>query len=286
MKGVDLRVMQGRLLPPDGGQYQSFPTENWREELKLAAEAEVDGLEWIVDWQSWHLNPLFSTAGRRELALIRSTEDVKIDSVCADVFMTQLFLSQRGEMNTASLSLLEEILRSAGELGFRYVILPFVDSSRLSSDRHLDPFVQLLASVAALAEEHSMEIHLETDLDPAVIGSLLGRVASPWLKMNYDIGNSASCGYEPQEEFSHYGGAIGSVHVKDRINGGGTVPLGRGDADIPRVLSLLKSCGYGGDFVLQVARNSRVPEVEWVRENSRQVRRLLMAAGFERGSGK
>ena len=87
------------------------------------------------------------------------------------------------------------------------------------------------------------------------------------LKVNYDSGNSASLGYCPCEEFAAYGNRIGSVHIKDRIRGGGTVPLGEGDTDLPAVFDGLHRIGYGGDYILQVARDVPYSEVAWARSN-------------------
>ena len=51
--------------------------------------------------------------------------------------------------------------------------------------------------------------------------------------INYDIGNSAALGYDSAEEISAYAPRILHVHVKDRVRGGTTVPLGTGNADLP-----------------------------------------------------
>ena len=72
---------------------------------------------------------------------------------------------------------------------------------------------------------------------------LLSRLPDPPFKANYDTGNSASLGYDPVEELGAYGPRIGSVHVKDRVRGGGTVPLGEGDARVETVFDLLHELG-------------------------------------------
>ena len=74
-----------------------------------------------------------------------------------------------------------------------------------------------------------VELHLETDLDPGKFKSLLDEIKHPLIKVNYDSGNSGSLGYSPVEEFAAYGDRIGSFHIKDRVLGGGTVPLGTGE---------------------------------------------------------
>jgi L-ribulose-5-phosphate 3-epimerase len=87
------------------------------------------------------------------------------------------------------------------------------------------------------------------------------------IKVNYDSGNSASLGFVPGEEFAAYGHRIGSVHIKDRVRGGGTLPLGTGDADLPAVFAALKKIDYQGDITLQVARSEPGQEVAWARLN-------------------
>jgi L-ribulose-5-phosphate 3-epimerase len=88
-----------------------------------------------------------------------------------------------------------------------------------------------------------------------------------YLKVTYDAGNSAALGYRPQEEFAAYGARIGSVHIKDRKCGGGTVVLGTGDTDFSAVFSGLKALHYTGDFILQVARGVPGHEVPLAEHN-------------------
>ncbi|MEW6092427.1 MAG: sugar phosphate isomerase/epimerase, partial [Chloroflexota bacterium] len=63
------------------------------------------------------------------------------------------------------------------------------------------------------------------------------------------------------------GQRVGSVHIKDRLLGGGTVPLGTGDADFLALFESLKTVGYAGDYILQVARGKPGDEVNWTRRN-------------------
>jgi hexulose-6-phosphate isomerase len=97
----------------------------------------------------------------------------------------------------------------------------------------------------------------------------------PSIKVNYDSGNSSSLGYRPAEEFAAYGKRVGSVHIKDRVCGGGTVPLGEGDADFPALFEALRRVEYRGDFILQVARGPEGDEVAWARTNRAFVEHYL-----------
>ena len=44
------------------------------------------------------------------------------------------------------------------------------------------------------------------------------------------------------------------MHIKDRLLGGTTVPLGSGSADFEAVFSSLANIGYNGNYILQTAR--------------------------------
>ena len=60
---------------------------------------------------------------------------------------------------------------------------------------------------------------------------------------------------------------MGSVHIKDRLLGGGTVAPGTGDADFPALAESLRKVAYKGDFILQVARGTSGDEVAWAKQN-------------------
>jgi hexulose-6-phosphate isomerase len=128
-------------------------------------------------------------------------------------------------------------------------------------------------AVTPTALRLGVELHLETSLPPERFRELLARLDPQAVKVNYDIGNSAALGYDPDAEFAAYGERIGSVHVKDRMLHGSTVPLGHGHADFSACFSALRRIGYQGDFILQVARDKTGQEVSWARDNRQFVLR-------------
>lgn len=260
--------MQGRLVPPEGGRFQSFPVAGWRRELRLAAKAGIDGIEWIYDEFGVGANPLETGAGVAEMRQLAERQGVAVESLCADWFMDRPLLgSEPGER----LGRLRWVLERARAAGILRIVLPFVDASSLRGDDHVDAVVQVLSAVLP---ELDVELHLETDLPPEGFADLLGRLGHPLVKANYDTGNSASLGYDPGEEFAAYGARIGSVHVKDRLRDGGTVPLGEGAADLERVFSLLHRQKWNRPLVLQVARGEDGGEPETVRAAVEHVVRL------------
>jgi hexulose-6-phosphate isomerase len=169
--------------------------------------------------------------------------------------------------------LLQQLLRRARQVGIQRIVLPFVDASKIETEEDHRTIVRVLEAALPGARETGVEIHLETALAPADFARLLDQVPSTMVKVNYDSGNSSSLGFIPKEEFAAYGDRIGSVHIKDRARGGGTLPLGTGDADLGSVFDELGKVGYRGDITLQVARSEPGQEVAWARSNREFVAR-------------
>jgi hexulose-6-phosphate isomerase len=265
--------MQGRLSPPDGGRFQSFPRARWAEEFAVAAAVPLSYIEWIYDDYGADVNPLLSEEGRRQMARHMEASQIQIRAMCADWFMDFPLLRCADKDRAARRDFLDRLLRAAVPIGVRRIVLPFVDASRIASIEDEDVVVAVLESILPTAEEVGVELHLETDLGPEAFRALLDRVPHPWLKVNYDSGNSSSHGYRASDEIAAYGGRIGSVHIKDRVRGGGTVPLGTGDADFVDVFESLKTVGYAGDFTMQVARGEPGGELDWARRNLDFIRR-------------
>ncbi|HTY53456.1 MAG TPA: TIM barrel protein [Methanomicrobiales archaeon] len=268
-------IMQGRLSPPRDGRIQSFPVESWEEEFPRAKEAGLDCIEWICEKETGALNPLSSDDGIRKILGLVSRWGVGARSICADYYMADLLLDARGGISDGAAGHLTWLIGRARLLGARYIILPFVDDSSLAAGRRRAGLPDLVTRVLPATESAGVELHLETDLPPEDLRKLLAGIDHPLIRANYDIGNSASLGFDTARELELIGEFIGSVHVKDRVRGGGSVPLGEGDADLPLSFRLLRDIGYGGTYILQAARGPGGEEVELAARNRMLVSSLL-----------
>jgi len=272
-------IMQGRLVPPVADRFQCFPRQNWADEFPLAAEAGLDCIEWIYDEFGADVNPIATDDGIESIRRLSDRHGIRVVSLCADYFMDRpLVRATDGELNDR-IDVLLWLIDRAHRLGIERIVLPFVDVSRIETDSEFEQVIETISRSAVRAEESGIELHLETSLGPERFAELLGPLPAGTVKVNYDIGNSASLGYEPRAEFAAYGDRVGSVHIKDRVNGGGTVPLGSGDADLPAVFDCLQSLDYAGDFVLQVARATPGDEARWARQNLERVHAYLSGVG-------
>ena len=260
-------IMQGRLVSPTYNRIQCFPRDNWEAEFELASRANIDCIEWIYDLHGADINPLSTDAGIEKIKNLSAKFGVQVLSVCADYFMERTLVRVSDSEITERLNMLNWLMHRCQLLNMDRLVLPFVDASSIDSDAEMESVVKTLNHALTIAEDTGVEIHLETSLEPDRFALLLSKISHSMLKVNYDSGNSSSLGYHPRDEFSAYGARIGSVHIKDRIRGGGTMPLGEGDADFPALFECLKNINYSGDFILQVARGVSGDEVNWAKNN-------------------
>ncbi|MBT4932940.1 MAG: sugar phosphate isomerase/epimerase [Rhodospirillaceae bacterium] len=277
---TDVGIMQGRLLPPFEGRFQAFPATRWRDEFSLANEAGLACIEWIYEKPHDRQNPLGSEQGIAELKQLSAESGVDIRSICADYYMQEHLLDREGVPHQATVDHLQWLMRQAAKLPVIYMVLPFVDASSLSTPGQRDGIISLMTDIGALASKLGLELHLETDLQPVVFRQILEAIDQPAVRMNFDIGNSASLGFDPTEELTTLGPYLGSVHVKDRALAGGTVPLGQGNADLPTCFNLIRQSGFSRHFVLQAARGEEGHETTLAASNRLFVERH-MATGPE-----
>ena len=281
-----LGLMQGRLSPPWRGRFQAFPADTWRSEFAAAAACGLQRIEWIVDDPDWETNPLLHEEGRLEIARLASESGVQVRSACADLFMPNPLHSCPDDLLARRAAWLERIIDAAGAAGLEHVDVPFVDASAIRDDRAFETTAAVLRLAALRAADAGLKLCLETALEPARFRVLLEAIGHPSVGANHDIGNSASLGYAPADEFRAIGPWVSCVHIKDRRRGGGTVPLGTGDADFPAAFEALQRAGYAGHFILQAARGESGDELEWTRANAAFARRWMSVLdGTEVGHG-
>lgn len=253
--------MQGRLLPPQDGKFQCFPREGWDKEITLAEQVPFDGIEWIYDLQSEGINPIETDAGQERLRILSKRSHMRIRSLCADYFMDLPLVRVVEDQRRHRLQKLRWLIARCGQMAIERIVLPFVDQSRIETADEINTVVASIRELLSDAEKHRIELHLETSLPPESFAQLLSKLEHPLVKANFDCGNSASLGYDPRAEFRAYGARVGSVHIKDRVHGGKTVPLGTGAVAFHTVRECLKEVAYDRGFILQAARGDTGSEM-------------------------
>jgi hexulose-6-phosphate isomerase len=246
-------IMQGRLSPRIDGKIQAYPAKTWQKEFEISKEIGYSAIEWIVE-KPLEINALMSKSGMQEIKEIILKTGVRVDYVCADIFMQQPLVRMSEKIKEENKKILEQILINSKEIGAIGVEIPFVDASSIKTESEIEELISVTEDAFKLAGEIGIDVSLETDLNAKEFKKLLEKIDLDHVKANYDIGNSASLGYEPLEELENYGQKILNVHVKDRKLGSTTVPLGTGNADIQCVFEKLDEIGYTGGITMQAAR--------------------------------
>ncbi|MEM7065948.1 MAG: TIM barrel protein [Cyanobacteria bacterium P01_B01_bin.77] len=251
---ANIGFMQGRLSPVVDGKIQAFPWTHWRDEFEIAQQHRFTAMEWTLDQDCIDHNPFMMEAGRSLIRLLSNRYGLKIYSLTGDCFMQAPFWKVSGIERTRRLERLRTVLLAAADLGVCLVVLPLVDNGSLENNIQTNNLLTGLETIQDVLTRYNLKILFESDFPPQKLQQFISQLESTHFGINYDSGNSAALGYDPQEEISVYGERIYNVHIKDRVLGGTTVPLGTGDADLPKVLNLLTENGYSGQYILQTAR--------------------------------
>ena len=178
--------------------------------------------------------------------------NISIPSVTCDYFMenppwkTDLKLVKEG---------ISSILHGMRNIRSTILVIPLVDNSSLPDSISVKMIENLFTDLIPEIIQNKLQIAFECDLNPEKLSEFISKFDRNYFGINYDIGNSASLGFNPTEEFRAYGSRIINVHVKDRKLNGTSVPLGEGDADFLGIFRLLHKENYQGNLILQTARS-------------------------------
>ncbi len=246
--------MQGRLSPQIDGKIQAFPWPYWRDEFPLAQALGFARLEWTLDHDDLAANPLMTAEGQAEIRALSAGHGVAVSSITGDCFMQAPFWKATGTARAALVEEMAGVIRAGAAVGASIVVVPLVDNGSVATPAEEAALAEGMAQLTPLLRETGVRIAFECDYPPAQLARFIATFPADAFGINFDIGNSASLGWAPAEEIPLIAPRMINVHVKDRVLGGTTVPLGQGDADLPAVFRLLDEVGYGGFLILQTAR--------------------------------
>lgn len=250
-------IMQGRLSPIVDGKIQSFPIMTWRDEIKTAAHNDFKLMEWTLDYSYFYENPLLSPFERENINGLMTVNQLQIPSLTCDFMMEKPFWKMKNQDKISQLA--DDFLlvcEASHGIGIKTLVIPLVDNGRLESDVEEKNLHNFLSSQSSFLIKKGIRIAFESDYEPHQLKKLIIKFDPIVFGINYDIGNSASLGFDVGKEFLAYGNRIINVHVKDRMLSGGTISFGCGSADFEGAFLGLKELGYMGNYILQGARAS------------------------------
>jgi L-ribulose-5-phosphate 3-epimerase len=272
--------MQGRLSPLVDGRIQAFPWAHWEKEFEQASLLGLGLLEWTLDHERLHENPLMTAEGRARIGKLSAASGVRVESVTGDCFMQAPFFKAAGAERQALLEDLTAVIEASAAIGVRLIVFPLVDNGSVETPAQERELRSGLGQIESRLRAHRIRLVFESDFPPSALAEFIARFPSDIFGVNYDIGNSAALGYDARHEIACYGTRIDHVHVKDRRLRGTTVPLGEGAADFDAVFEGLRECAYAGDFILQTARATDDDHAQVLKGYRDMVERWLELHGF------
>lgn len=262
--------MQGRLSPIYYERIQCFPANHWQNEFILARDIGLDLIEWTLDAEDLYVNPLMNDEGRLEIKNLSRKYGVNVTSLTADFVMQEPFWHFEDYEREYRKQVFIDVCNACYLTSIRTIVVPLVDSSSIRSLSEERDVIEFFFWLTPFLSERGIRIVYESGYTPQELARFIGSLPPGTHGINYDIGNSASLGFNCLEEFAAYGSRITHIHVKDRLLGGTTVPLGQGDVDFNLVLSHFKRTDYSGSFILQTARASNNDHVGAMRQYVKQ----------------
>ncbi len=278
-------IIQGRLVPPEDGRFQSFPRKAWRKEFARARAAGLDYIEWIHDAYGERkdtatgriANPIFTPEGLAEFDALKAEHNIATPALCGNWFMDVPLIRCSPAERDRREKHLHDLLPIARRIGATRIVLPFVDNSKIKGEYEKQTVIAILKRALTVAEKQGIEFHLKADFGPSEFADFLGRILHPMLKVTWDSGNSSSLGYIAREEFSAYGDRIGSIHISDcykKPEDGVEVPVtGPGSVNYDDVFASIKKIDYKGGVTLQGARGADNDEVNFIKGQLEFVKR-------------
>lgn len=244
-------IMQGRLTPMVAGKIQSFPEKFWKAEFFIAQALGFSSVEWTLDRDRIMENPFFTAP--KEITQLSKMTDVVVPSLTYDAAM-QKPLVVKGAIVNDEVELLIKVLAQAQKLGLKLLVLPLVDQSSVN-DYDYPLYVDLLRKISDICLGKGLKIAVESDFPPLKLEVFMRDVGSSFVGVNYDIGNSASLGFDFIEEMVAIGPDILNIHVKDRPLNGATCAFGEGAPGLEDKLSYLSKSFLTQNMIIQGARS-------------------------------
>ena len=157
-------------------------------------------------------------------------------------------------------------------VGVRVCLLAFFGQGDIQGDRQKqDEVIRRLKRVAPKAEQAGVVLGIESWMNADEHLRIIHAVASPAVRIYYDVANMTERGYDVPGEIRRLGTEnICQFHMKENGN-----LLGRGKVDFPRVKEAIEDIGYSGWLILEGATVGGKSLVECYRENRRFLRELF-----------
>lgn len=164
-----------------------------------------------------------------------------------------------------------DVVDAMAALGVKVCLLAFFGKGDILGDRaKQDEVIRRLKRVAPKAEKAGVVLGVESQLNADDHIRIVDSVASPAVKVYYDVCNMHRLGYDIYKEIPRLGQRICQFHMKERGH-----LLGEGQIDFRRVKQAIDQIGYSGWLIIEGATVKGKTLVECYRHNQKFLRTLF-----------
>ena len=246
--------MQGRALKQIEESIQYFP-DNWKDEFPIMKELGLYGIEWIYDKKSELSNPILDVSGREEMESTSIKYNIKLENIVFDWFLHHPLFINDEYLVKQKVEKFFSLINLSAKSGFKTIILPILEKNDIIMSDKRNQFIEMINTSSILDQNNIEEV------------ILLEKLNQKKIKICFDVGNSASYGYDPNRVIKTLGNRIGSVHIKDRKYNGPSVPLGTGNVNFHDVFKNLKLINFNGNYSLQIFRDKNTDNVRLLKDS-------------------
>ena len=157
-------------------------------------------MEWTADQERLHANPLLTPDGQAEIRALCHRHGVAIPSLTGDCFMQAPFWQAAGAEREARARDFRQVAEGCAAVGISQIVVPLVDNGRLESREQEDVLVAFMSGEAKFLAERRLRVVFESDFPAWELARFVSRLEPAVFGINYDIGNSASLGFDPVDE--------------------------------------------------------------------------------------
>ncbi len=262
---MKLAITQGRLSPKEKGKIQSFPTESWQKEFKIANSLGIKYIEWVIDFNTIYSNPIFSEKGFKKIKELSKKYNISIKTIQCDFILHKPFwkikYKKYKKIIDKKIDFLFKIKNLSKSLIF---IIPLLERSKISCKNEEKFIINYFQSKTNILKKCNNKIAFEIDYNPKKLKKFIDLFNKKYFGINYDTGNSISNKFDYNEEMDFYLKRIINIHYKDKNKFKKSVYLGEGKFNYSDFYKKIKH-NYKGLITLQAARSDIVNDIELIK---------------------
>ena len=228
----------GKLNVRIGSMAGSLPRGTADEIFAAAKRVGLQGVEFDIGREPVDGNlRFFSPETQKEYLDAAKKHGLVIAGMVLDVFHRH-YLKNDPE----AIRFIDRGIQTAKAMNASVLLLPFFGKGALTNREEMTHVADIVKEHAPVAQKTGITLGLENTISAEDNAWMLDRIASPAVKVYYDIGNSTNNGFNTPKEIRWLGGKrICQIHIKDRGYLGES-----GRIDIVENLRAIRDSGFKG----------------------------------------